>query len=93
MNPEAPSWILQFIDRFGFPVFVALALGAFIWFKASGITAELGRVTRALTLVVLAMQFAPQFHEDAEELYEESLDAARKRKEDLSHERQRHKRQ
>lgn len=91
MPPEAPSLIIQFIDRFGFPVFVALCLGYFMWIIGRGIISELGRLTRAVTLVVLCMQFAPEFHRDAEELYEESAAAARKRKEDLSHERQRKK--
>lgn len=89
MNPETPSLFFQFADKFGFPAFVALCLGAFLWFIGRGIMSELGRLTRAVTLVVLAMQFAPEFHEDAESLYEESLEAAKKRKEDLSHERQR----
>lgn len=91
MSPETPSQVMQFIDRFGFPAFVALSLGAFGWVIGRGIMFELGRLTRAVTLVVLAMQFAPEFHEDAENLYEESLDAATKRKEDLSHERRRHR--
>ncbi len=82
---------MQFAERFGFPAFVALLLGLFMWVIGRGIMSELGRLTRAVTLVVLAMQFAPEFHEDAENLYEESLDAAKKRKEDLSHEKQRKK--
>lgn len=91
MTPDTPSLLFQFADKFGFPAFVALCLGAFGWIIGRGIMSELGRLTRAVTLVVLAMQFAPEFHEDAENLYEESLEAAKKRKENLSHERQRKK--
>lgn len=87
MSPEAPSQILQILDKFGFPVFVALCLGAFMWIIGRGIISELGRLTRAVTLVVLCMQFAPEFHEDAAVIYDESMEAAKKRKEDLSHER------
>ncbi len=91
MNPETPSLFFQFAERFGFPALVALLLGVFMWVIGRGIMSELGRLTRAVTLVVLAMQFAPEFHEDAQNLYEESLEAAKKRKEDLSHEKQRHR--
>lgn len=89
MSPETPSLFLQFADRFGFPAFVALCLGVFMWIIGRGIMSELGRLTRAVTLCVLAMQFAPEFHEEAREIYEESLDAAKKRKDNVSHERQR----
>jgi len=82
---------MQFIDRFGFPAFVALSLGAFMWIIGRGIMSELGRLTRAVTLVVLAMQFAPEFHEEAESIYNDSLDAAKKRKERMEHEKQRRK--
>lgn len=91
MTPETPSLLFQFAREFGFPALVALLLGAFIWIIGRGIMSELGRLTRAVTLVVLAMQFAPEFHEDATNLYEESLEAAKKRKEDMTHERQRKK--
>lgn len=91
MTPETPSLIYQFAKEFGFPALVALGLGAFVWVIGRGIMSELGRLTRAVTLVVLAMQFAPEFHRDAEELYEESMEAAKKRKEDTSHERHRRK--
>lgn len=90
MNPE-PSFIYQIAERFGFPVLVCFALGWFLWHVGRGVVTELGRLTRAVSLVVLAMQFAPELHEAAEELYDESLEAAQKRKENLSHERQRPK--
>lgn len=59
-------------------------MGVFIWVMGRNVIAELGRLTRAITLVVLAMSFAPkQFRLTAEELYDESLRAAQKRKETL----------
>lgn len=88
MPPETPSLFLQVLERFGFPVFVSCVLGAAIWFMVRPLITEIGRLTRSITLLILTQQFAPQFHEAAKELYDESLDAARKRKEDLSHERQ-----
>lgn len=88
MPPETPSLLFQFAERFGFPAFVSVCLGLFGWVVGRSITRELGRLTRAITLVVLAMQFAPEFHEEAEAIYDESLDEAKKRKDDLSHEKQ-----
>lgn len=54
----------------------------FIATRGKDITATVDRLTRIIALVVLAMQFAPQFHSSAEEIYEESLRASRKRKDD-----------
>lgn len=88
MPPEVPAQAMQFIDRFGFPAFVAACLALFMWKSGREITSELGRLTRAVTLVVLSMQFAPEFHEEANNIYEDSLEAAKKRKEKLLHERQ-----
>lgn len=76
---------MQSLDRFGFPVVVSAFLAGFIWVIGRQITAELGRLTRAVTLVVLSMQFAPEFHQAASDLYDESLEAARKRKEKVEH--------
>lgn len=89
MNPDSPSLMLQIAERFGFPVAVSAFLAFFIWVIGRGIIAELGRLTRAVTLVVLSMSFAPEFHEEASTLYDESAAAARKRKENLDNERKR----
>lgn len=86
MTPETPSLLFQFAREFGFPALVALSLGLFIWTIGRGIIMELGRLTRAVALAVLSMQFFPQGHEQANEIYEESLDAARARKEKLDSE-------
>lgn len=81
------SLIWKIAESFGFPAACCVLLIAFIWVRGREIAAELGRVTRALTLVVLSMQFAPQLHkEEAQSIYEESEEAARKRKEDITHE-------
>lgn len=87
MPTQEPSILWQIAERFGFPAAVSVLLITFIWVRGREITAELGRLTRAVALAVLAMQFAPEFHKQAKELHEESLEAARKRKEDLSRER------
>lgn len=84
--PETTNLIYQILERFGFPVLVSVGLGWFIWTIGRGIVTELGRLTRAVALLVLSMQFFPQGHEQAEEIYEESLDAARSRKEKLESE-------
>lgn len=83
---EPSVTLMQVIERFGFPVAVSAALALFIWVIGRQIVAELGRLTRAVTLVVLAMQFAPEFHEEARRVHAESMSAARKRKEDLESE-------
>lgn len=90
MTPDAPNLIWTVAERFGFPASVCACLGIFIWVRGREIAAELGRLTRAVTLLVLSMQFAPQFHETARELYEESASAARKRKENLEGETRKH---
>lgn len=82
--------LMQVIERFGFPVAVSAWLAFFIWVMGRQIVAELGRLTRAVALVVLAMQFAPEFRQTAEDIYEESAAAAKKRGEDLESE-QRHR--
>lgn len=89
---ETPSLIWKAFEAFGFPAGLVLLLILFGWIIGRGIMSELGRLTRAVTLVVLAMQFAPEFHEEAQEVYDESLDAAQKRKENLEHELARRKR-
>jgi hypothetical protein len=96
MTPETPSLLFQFAREFGFPALVSFLLGAFIWTIGRGIMSELGRLTRAVTLVVLSMQFAPEragkaFKEEAERLYDESAEASKKRGEDISRERHRKK--
>lgn len=91
MSPESPSVIWQVAERFGFPAAVCACLGIFIWVRGREISAELGRLTRAVTLLVLSMQFAPQFHDTAQDIYDESITAARKRKENLEPEIRKHK--
>lgn len=82
MTPDS-VWI-QIAKEFGFPVVVCASLAAFIWVIGRSLIAELGRLTRAVALVVLAMSFAPrQFRLTAEELYAESMKAARDRKEEM----------
>lgn len=85
MPPAESTGILwQVAERFGFPAFVCVCLGLFMWSIGRQMIAELGRLTRAVTQVVIAMQFAPQFHQVAKDLYDESLAAAKRRKDDLS---------
>ncbi len=84
--PPNESLIWQIAERFGFPAVVCACLGFFNWVIGRQVIAELGRLTRAVSLVVLAMQFAPEFHESAREIHDESMAAARKRKEDLESE-------
>lgn len=91
MPPDSPSVIWQIAERFGFPAAVCACLGIFIWVRGREIAAELGRLTRAVTLLVLSMQFAPQFHDAARDIYDESIEAARKRKESLEGEIRKHR--
>ncbi len=86
---ETPSILLRTAEQFGFPAALTVLLIIFAWVIGRQIIAELGRLTRAVSLVVLAMSFAPEFHEEAKMLYDESLEAAKKRKEGLEHERKR----
>ncbi len=86
---ETSSLLWQIAERFGFPAVVCACLGIFIWVMGQRVVAELGRLTRAVTLVVLAMQFAPEFHQAAKTLHDESLHAARRRKEDVDSEERR----
>lgn len=83
---EAPSLIWKTAEQFGFPAALVVLLIIFLWVIGRQIIAELGRLTRAVSLVVLAMQFAPEFHEAAQEIYDESMDAARGRKENVEKE-------
>lgn len=90
MEPSTINSLLSIAERFGFPAALDVVLILFGWFVIRGLIAEVGRLTRAVTLAVLSMQFAPQFHSAAKDIYDESLSEARKRGEDLSAELQRH---
>jgi hypothetical protein len=77
---QAPEFLWKTAENFGFPAALVVLLILFLWVIGLRLVAEMGRLTRAVSLVVLAMQFAPEFHPAAREIYEESLEAARRRK-------------
>ncbi len=92
MTPtEAPSLLWQIAERFGFPAALVVLLIFLGWVRLGALIAEVGRLTRAVAMIVISTQFIlPKIlREQAEDVWEESAVAAEKRKEDLATEKRR----